>query len=78
MNKKRFEQYKKYETFKDLESIDHGDLGAEILENDIRKYIETDQLPKDEENILQDGILGKLEQNIIMTYENEELINGGK
>ena len=39
------------------------------------KYIETDQLPKDEENILQDGILGKLEQNIIMTYENEELIN---
>ena len=39
----RFEQYTKYGTFKDLQSIDHGDLGAEILEKDIRKYIETKQ-----------------------------------
>lgn len=39
----RFEQYTKYNTFKDLESIDHGDLGAEILQKDIRKYIEMEQ-----------------------------------
>ena len=39
----RFEQYTKFKTFKDLESIDHGDLGAEILQEDIRKYIEINQ-----------------------------------
>lgn len=39
----RFEQYTKYNTFKDLESVDHGKLGVEILQNDIRKYIETDK-----------------------------------
>ena len=39
----RFEQYTKYRTFKDLESIDHGDLGAKILQKDIRKYIEINQ-----------------------------------
>ena len=39
----RFEQYAKYKTFRDIDSIDHGDYGAEILEKDIRKYIETSQ-----------------------------------
>jgi len=39
----RFEQYTKYKTFSDLQSIDHGDLGAEILQKDLRKYIETNQ-----------------------------------
>ena len=39
----RFEQYTQYGTFKDLQSIDHGNLGAEILEKDIRKYIETSE-----------------------------------
>lgn len=39
----RFEQYTNYKTFKDLESIDHGDLGAEILQKDIRKYVETNE-----------------------------------
>ena len=39
----RFEQYKQYHTFKDNISIDHGDLGVEILNKDIRKYIETDK-----------------------------------
>ena len=37
----RFEQYTRYGTYKDLKSIDHGDLGAEILKREIRKYIET-------------------------------------
>ena len=39
----RFEQYTIFGTYKDIESIDHGDLGAEILKNDIRKYIETNE-----------------------------------
>ena len=39
----RFEQYTQYHTFKDAQSIDHGDLGVEILNKDIRKYIETDK-----------------------------------
>ena len=39
----RFEQYTKYHTFEDSESIDHGELGVEILNRDIRRYIETDQ-----------------------------------
>ena len=39
----RFEQYTQYGTFKDLQSIDHGNFGAELLEKDIRKYIENDK-----------------------------------
>ena len=40
----RFEQWKNYNTFSDLKSIDHGDYGVEILKNDnfIRKFIEDD------------------------------------
>lgn len=37
----RFEQYTQFKTYKDLESFDHGDFGAQILEKDIRKYVET-------------------------------------
>ena len=39
----RFEQYTQFKTYKDLESFDHGDYGAKILQKDIRKYIETEQ-----------------------------------
>ena len=39
----RFEQYTKFKTFKDARSVDHGDLGVEILDKDIRKYIKTDK-----------------------------------
>ena len=41
----RFEQYTKYGTFRDRESIDHGDLGVEILKKDnyIKKYIDDDK-----------------------------------
>ena len=34
----RFEQYRIYHTYKDKDSIDHGDLGYEILTDD--NYIE--------------------------------------
>lgn len=41
----RFEQWKVYNTFRDRDSIDHADLGVEILEKDnyLRKYIEDDK-----------------------------------
>lgn len=41
----RFEQYTRYKTFKDNESIDHGDYGVEILKKDnyIRNYIKTEK-----------------------------------
>lgn len=39
----RFEQYTQYGTYKDLASFDHGDVGAQILQKDIRKYIETNK-----------------------------------
>lgn len=29
----RFEQWKKYKSYKDLETVDHGDLGVEVLKN---------------------------------------------
>lgn len=37
----RFEQYTQFQTFRDLESFDHGDYAIKILEKDIKKYIET-------------------------------------
>lgn len=39
----RFEQQTKFHTFKDTESIDHGDFAVEILNKDIRKYVENDK-----------------------------------
>lgn len=41
----RFKQYTEYRTFKDSESIDHGDVGVELLEKDnyLRKYINIDK-----------------------------------
>ena len=41
----RFEQYTRYKTYDDIKSIDHANLGVEILEKDnfIRRYIETDK-----------------------------------
>ncbi|MCI9063546.1 MAG: HD domain-containing protein [Clostridia bacterium] len=41
----RFEQWKRYGTFSDINSIDHGDLGVEILKQDdfIREFIDEDK-----------------------------------
>lgn len=39
----RFKQYKQFNTYKDSESFDHGDYGAEILKDNLRSYIETDK-----------------------------------
>jgi HD superfamily phosphohydrolase YqeK len=48
----RFEQWTKYKTFGDRNSIDHGDLGASILFNNnfIRKFIEDDKYDRIIEN----------------------------
>ncbi|MBQ9019297.1 MAG: HD domain-containing protein [Bacilli bacterium] len=44
----RFEQWKVYGTFKDIDSTDHADLGVKILKKDnyLRKYIEDDKYDK--------------------------------
>jgi len=39
----RFEQFTQYGTFKDLQSFDHGDYGAEILQDNIREYVENSE-----------------------------------
>ena len=41
----RFKQWKEYKTFKDFESIDHANLGVEILKKDnyLRKFIKDDK-----------------------------------
>lgn len=41
----RFEQFTRYGTFRDRESVDHGDLGVEILKKDsyIKEYIDNEK-----------------------------------
>lgn len=39
----RFKEYTEFETFEDMQSFDHGDYGVEVLNKDIRKYIEEEQ-----------------------------------
>ena len=37
------------------------------------KYVETNLLPKDEQVVTQEGVIGKIEQTVILTYENGQL-----
>lgn len=37
------------------------------------KYVETHLLPKDEQIVTQEGVVGKIEQTVILTYENGQL-----
>lgn len=51
----------------------------EILNKEIEtefqiQYVENNKLPKDEEHILQEGQVGIIEQTIINTYENNNLV----
>lgn len=39
------------------------------------KYVENCLLPKDEQKITQEGQTGKIEQTVILSYENGELVN---
>ncbi len=37
------------------------------------KYVESHLLPKDEQKVVQEGTIGKVEQTVILTYENGQL-----
>ena len=69
----RFDQYTKYKTYKDHLSIDHADLGAEILfsQNQIKEYTEDE---KDYE-VIKKAIVNhnKYELNTNELTEREEL-----
>lgn len=69
----RFEQYKKYKTFKDHLSVDHADIGVDLLfnQNQIKEYINDE---KDYE-IIKKAIVNhnKYELNISELTEREEL-----
>lgn len=66
----RFEQWKRFETYMDLISIDHGDMGAYILQKDnyIRKFIETDKY----DNIILEAIKNHNKYIIDEELENNE------
>ena len=39
----RFDQITKHDTFNDFQSFDHGDYAVELLNNDMRNYVDTDK-----------------------------------
>ena len=66
----RFEQYKQYNTFKDSQSFDHGDYALNILEKDIRKYIQIDKY----DNIIKKAIKNHNKYKIEDGLTEEELL----
>lgn len=50
----RFEQYKQYQTYKDRDSIDHGDLGYEILTEN--NYLNEFIYKKEDENVILNAV----------------------
>lgn len=64
----RFEQYTKYHTYNDLDSIDHGDFGVQILEKYLRNYIETDKY----DNIIKEAIRNHNKYQISEEITDEE------
>jgi HD superfamily phosphodiesterase len=42
----RFEQYTRFQTYRDVDSFDHGDYALKILEIDLRKYIKDNRFDK--------------------------------
>ena len=69
----RFEQIKKYHTFKDLDSINHAELGIKILyeEGLIKKFLNTNKYDK----IIKTAILNHNKTNIQTNISKEELIH---
>lgn len=59
-----------FKTFNDLESFDHGDYGAEILDKDIRKYIKIDKY----DNIIKTAIRNHNKFEIEEGLSKEELL----
>lgn len=68
----RFEQWARYKTFKDFESIDHGDYGVKILqkENFIRRFIKTEKY----DDIILKSIKSHNKFEIEKGLDEEELI----
>lgn len=66
----RFEQYTQYQTFNDLNSLDHGNYGVEILDKDIRKYIENDKY----DEIIKTAVKNHNKFEIEEGLEDKELI----
>lgn len=66
----RFEQYTQFRTFKDLESFDHGDYGVEILNKDLRKYIQISKY----DNIIKTAIKNHNKFEIEQGLSKEELL----
>ena len=68
----RFEQYKRFKTFKDVESIDHGDFGVQILRenNFIRKFIKN----KEYDEIILKAIKNHNKYSIADGLSEEELL----
>lgn len=64
----RFEQYTKYHTYNDLNSIDHGNFGVQILEKDLRNYIETNKY----DNIIKEAIRNHNKYQISEEITDEE------
>lgn len=62
----RFEQRRVYNTFVDNKSVDHGDLGVEILEKDnfIRTFIETNEYDEIIKTAIKNHNKYKIEDNL--------------
>lgn len=70
----RFEQWTRYQTFKDSISCDHGDLGVEILQKDnfIRRFIQDEKFDKIILIAIKNHNKYKIEENLT---ENELLFS---
>ncbi len=68
----RFEQYKEYKTFKDKDSIDHGDLGYEILTEE--NYINKFKYNKSDENIILNSVRFHNKLNIPKNLSERETL----
>ena len=59
-----------------IDSLTKKEIATREKEIDFETtYIETALLPKDEKRVVQEGQRGKIEETLIITYENSELIN---
>ena len=68
----RFEQFTKYHTFRDRESIDHGKYGVELLEqnNTLRKYIKEEKY----DTIIKKAIRNHNQYGFIENLNEKELM----
>lgn len=68
----RFEQYKRYGTYSDIKSIDHAELGVQILNNN--NYIDEYEKDNDKKKIIIDAIYNHNKFAIDEKINNESLL----